>query len=325
MTTSNTPTQNETLFENPFQIEDLMVFDDSTLHTMLTRGEFGLTVTSLAHCLHGIDQPLLMRIKRNLSPQQHLLFLRELQCPLPQSTVEHARRQVLDRLFWELTYWKTPELYEELTEGECIHPGIFEHLHPDLQGKTVLDVGAGSGRASLECLRYGAKLVYAVEPSPGLLHILEQKLSQHINEQQAIPQKGRFDALPLEDNSVDVALSCSAFTAAPEQGGEPGLIEMCRVTRPGGKIVLIWPRREDHDWLHSHGFRYVALPLQHEMHVRFRSLKSALQCARRFYAHNKSVVQYILIRQNPEIPFSILGLNPPNDYCWLEVIKTRNH
>jgi SAM-dependent methyltransferase len=325
MTMSNTPICHETLFENPFQIEDLMVFDDNTLHTMLMRGEFGLTVTSLAYCLHGIDTSLLTRIKGNLSPQQRWLFVRELERPLPQSAVEDARRELLDSLFWELTYWKTPELYEELTEGECIHPGIFEHLRPDLQGKTVVDVGAGSGRASLECIRYGAKLVYAVEPSPGLLHILEQKLSHRVNGQQVIPRAGRFDALPLEDNSVDVALSCSAFTAAPEQGGEPGLAEMSRVTRPGGKIVLIWPRCEDHEWLRSHGFHYVALPLNDEMRIRFRSLKSALHCARLFYAHNKSVVQYILKQQKPEIPFSILGLNPPNDYCWLEVTKTSKH
>ncbi len=55
MTTSNAPTQNETLFENPFQMDDLMVFDDSTLHAMLTRGEFGLTVESLAHSLYGMQ------------------------------------------------------------------------------------------------------------------------------------------------------------------------------------------------------------------------------------------------------------------------------
>ncbi len=103
--------------------------------------------------------------------------------------MEQAQRQVLDGLFWELTYWKTPELYEELTEGERLHPGIFEHLHPDLQGKTVLDAGAGSGRASLECIRYGAKLVYAVEPSPGLLHILEQKLGHRVGNQQVIPRR----------------------------------------------------------------------------------------------------------------------------------------
>lgn len=63
MTTSDAPAQNEMLFENPFQMDDLMVFDDSTIHTMLTRGEFGLTVESLAHSLHGLQGPLLKRIK----------------------------------------------------------------------------------------------------------------------------------------------------------------------------------------------------------------------------------------------------------------------
>ncbi|MBV9712734.1 MAG: class I SAM-dependent methyltransferase [Ktedonobacteraceae bacterium] len=322
MTTSDAPAQNETLFENPFQMEDLMIFDDHTLHTMLTRSEFGLTVESLADSLHDIQGPLLKRIQRNLSPQQRPLFLQELHRSLSQHEVKRSRRHVLDGLFWELTYWKTPELYEELTEGEHLHPGIFERLQLDLQGKTVLDAGAGSGRASLECIRYGAKQVYAVEPSPGLLHILEQKLGHRASARQVIPLPGRFDALPLDDNSVDLTLSCSAFTAAPEQGGEPGLTEMIRVTREGGKIVLIWPRREDHDWLRSHGFRYVALPLQQEMRIRFRSLKSALECARRFYARNKAVAQYILNRHKPEIPFSVLGVNPPNDYCWLEVTKT---
>jgi ubiquinone/menaquinone biosynthesis C-methylase UbiE len=324
MTTSDAFTHNDTLFDNPFQMDDLMVFDDCTLCAMLTRSEFGLTVKSLAHALHGLDKPLLTRIRHNLSAQQHLLFLQEFHRPLSQNAIEIARRQLLDNLFWELTYWKTPELYEELTEGEELHPGIFERLEPDLQDKTVLDVGAGSGRASLECIRYGAKVVYAVEPSPGLLHILEQKLGHCVNGRQVIPQIGRFNALPLEDNSVDIALSCSAFTATPEQGGEPGLCEMLRVTRPGGKIVLIWPRCEDHDWLRSHGFRYVSLPLRHEMYIRFRSLKSALQCAYHFYAHNKSVAQYILSKHEPEIPFSILGLNPPNDYYWLEVTRQIN-
>jgi hypothetical protein len=58
------------------------------------------------------------------------------------------------------------------------------------------------------------------------------------------------------------------------------------------------------------------------MQVRFRSLQSALQCARRFYAQNKAVARYILAKQKPEIPFSVIGVNPPCDYCWLEVKKS---
>jgi hypothetical protein len=94
---------------------------------------------------------------------------------------------------------------------------------------------------------------------------------------------------------------------------------MKRVTRPGGKIILIWPRSEDLDWLQARGFHHVALPMQQEMCVHFRSLHSALHCARHFYAQNQAVARYILTRHRSEVPFSVIGLNPPRDYCWLEV------
>ncbi|MBV9231797.1 MAG: methyltransferase domain-containing protein [Chloroflexi bacterium] len=311
----------EVVFENPFRIEDLMVFDDDTLQQMLTEGAYGLTCEKLALSVKGAPEPLLKRIKQNLSPCQRSLFTQTLNYPASPHEIECAHRRVLDRLFWELTYWKTPELYEELIEGEQLHPGIFESLEPDIRDKTVLDVGAGSGRASFECLRHGAAFVYAVEPSPGLLRILKRKLAHQPEEKRLIARVGRFDAIPLADSSVDCALSCSAFTAAPEQGGELGLAELRRVTRSSGKIVLIWPRMEDRVWLAAHGFHYVALPLQQEMYVHFRSLSSALYCAHRFYARHKTVMRYILAREQPEIPFSVLGVNPPLDYCWLEVKK----
>ncbi len=309
----------DTLFENPFSIEDLAVFDNATLRRLLSEGGFGITLNDVAYSLHGASRSLVKRVQKYVPRSLRSSFVRELRKHLSKDEVKVAQRRVLDALFWELTYWKTPALYEELTEGEQLHPGIFQQLEPDLRGKIVLDAGAGCGRASFECLRCGASRVYAVEPSPGLLHILEQKLTRQSATGRIIACRGRFDQIPLSDNSVDVALSCSAFTAGPEQGGEPGLAELRRVTKPGGKIVLIWPRAEDYDWLAAHGFHYVALPLQQQMRVRFRSLGSALRCARRFYAHNQAVADYILQRHKPEVPFSVLGLNPPRDYCWLTV------
>jgi hypothetical protein len=91
------------------------------------------------------------------------------------------------------------------------------------------------------------------------------------------------------------------------------------VTKRGGKIVIIWPRTQDYEWLAAHGFQYVALPMQQDLQVHFRSLASALRCAKRFYAHNENVIRYILKRGQPEVPFSVLGFNPPRDYCWLQV------
>jgi ubiquinone/menaquinone biosynthesis C-methylase UbiE len=308
-----------TQFENTFHIEDLEIFDDDTLRNILSNCGFGLTVEKLARSLHGITEGLIQRIERNLLPTQRSCFIYELRKSIPEALIEVARRSILDELFWELTYWKTPDLYEELVEGEQLHPGIFRQLEPDVRDKIVLDAGAGSGRATFESMRFGARKVYAVEPSPGLLRILQQKIAIQAEHSCIVPLQGRFDKLPLADDSVDTVISCSAFTSDPAQGGEPGLAEFRRVIQPGGKIIIIWPCIQDYCWLAEHGFRYVALPVVEEMQVRFRTLQSALRCARHFYAHNPDVVQYFLRERKPEIPFSILGFNPPCDYCWLRV------
>ncbi|HET8909951.1 MAG TPA: methyltransferase domain-containing protein [Ktedonobacteraceae bacterium] len=309
------------LFDNPFRIEDLLVFDDATFVRVLEGHVFGTNMELLAHSLQGASRKLIKRILYNLQSEERQRFLQELYQLVSSEEQACARKQVLDLLFWELTYWKTPELYEELTEGEWLHPGIFEQLEPDLQGKVVLDAGAGSGRATFQSLRHGAAKVYAVEPSPGLLHILENKLKGHPAEQQVIPMQGCFSRLPLETDAMDLSLSCSAFTSEEEHGGEDGLEELKRVTKSGGKIILIWPRPEDREWFIQHGFEYVTLPVHQEMHVHFRSLPAALRCAERFYARNQALRHYLIKKQTPEVPFSVLGINPPLDYCWLKLEK----
>lgn len=307
----------EPLFENPFQIEDLLVFDDETLSDLLAHELASLLAADLACSLHGASARLVEHISHALPHQERGCFRAALCRNVTPAETEAARWRLLDALFWELTYWKTPDLYEELTSGERIHPGIFRRLAPDLRGKRILDAGAGSGRATFECLRRGAQHLYAVEPSPGLLRLLEEKLAYHPARQRITPIQGRFDALPLADQSVDLSLACSAFTV--EQGGEPGLAELKRVTRPGGKIVFIWPRPEEYHWLAARSFHYEALPMPEEPRVRFQSLSSALRAARRFYARQPAVQHYLSRSRRPDVPFSILTPNPPHDYCWLRV------
>lgn len=307
------------LFSNPFRIADLEAFDDEALRRVCLDERAVIPFEILALSLRDAPPMLRWRIQRCLTWDQYLQLRHMEQRPCTNEDIAHAQRLLLDRLFWELTYWKTPELYEELTEGESLHPDIFLHLADDIRGKEVLDIGAGSGRATFECLRYGARCVYAVEPSPGLRRILDQKLRHMPQSARIISCSGYFEDLPLEDRSVDLALSCSAFTSLPGQGGEPGLAELKRVTRSGGKIVLIWPRLEDRSWLEEHGFRYVSLPVHQEMIVRFRSPDAALECARRFYARNHEVARYVLTHQSAEVPFSVLGIHPPCDYCWFQV------
>ncbi len=304
---------------SPFQISDLAIFDDDAWKTLLNQDTSSLQVTDLALSLKNADWNLIDTVWRNLAPQKVKEFYQTLIHSASLQQIEEAHKEVLDKLFWELTYWKTPELYETLTEGENLHPGIFQSLKSDLEGKVVLDAGAGSGRASLECLRYGAKQVYAVEPSGGLRKILHRKIMRHKLATRLTIRQGRFHSIPLADKSVDMALSCSAFTAAPEQGGEKGLHELIRVTRPKGKVVIIWPRQEDLFWLAQHGFKHEVVPNSHDMKINFRSFYSALRCANYFYHHKPAAKEYLLKVGKPELPFSVLEVNPPHDYCWLEV------
>lgn len=309
----------DVLFENPFSIDDLLVFDQENLRSMLACSHAQLSIQLLARGLHATSPTLINHIASSLSPEQQQQFQQESQYTPTAQETEQARKEILDRLFWELVYWKTPELYEELTEGERLHEGIFQSIQSDLAGKIVLDAGAGSGRASFECLRFGAEKVYAVEPSPGLLRLLRKKVQNSDNGKRLQPLAGRFTHIPLPDQSVDTAISCSAFTALDDQGGEAGLTELRRVTKPGGKIIIIWPRTEDLDWFQAHGFNYVSMPVQGEMSVHFRSFECALHCARLFYGHNPAVMHYLQKIQKPEIPFSVIGMNPPRDYFWLAV------
>ena len=316
------PTECEPLFQNPFTVDDLAIFDDAALRELLPAALRQFDARTLAHAMAEADVALVERARRALSPADQECFSAALGEKTTSDTALSARRRVLGHFFWELTYWKTPDLYERLTEGERLHPGIFKRLAPFMRGKLVLDAGAGSGRATFACLRAGARHIYAVEPSPGLRRLLTRKLAAPAAARRISVLAGRFERIPLPDHAVDVTLSCAAFTATPGQGGDEGLAELRRVTKPGGLVAVIWPRPEDADWLRERGFSWVELPVAREMGVRYRSLATAKRVARRFYARNGDLRRYLLRWRRPEAPFAVVGFNPPRDFCWLRIRRS---
>lgn len=304
-------------FVNPFKIEDLLVFDTRNLGRVLAMTDF--TPEQLAWALQQAPSSLIQRVDAYLAVDARATFRQGLADVSTADERALARHLLLDKLFWELTYWKTPEMYEELVAGEHLHPGIFQQLGPALHDRVVLDAGAGCGRASFAALEHGAAQVHAVEPSPGLRRLFAARLAASSVAHAITLHDGDFTHLGLPDQSVDVALACSAFTAEPTQGGEPALTELRRVTRAGGYLILIWPRPIDRPWLAAHGFHYVTLPQEQEMSLSFTSWQSAWRCVQRFYAHNTHVQRYLRHARQPKLPFSVLGINAPCDYCWLQV------
>src|SRR5580693_7936330 len=76
---------------------------------------------------------------------------------------------------WELLYRLEPELYDRLAGAERLHPGGVGWLPRDVD--RIAEVGAGTGRLTLELIERGRRVV-AVEPAQPLRRILRRKLAQ---------------------------------------------------------------------------------------------------------------------------------------------------
>ncbi len=99
----------------------------------------------------------------------------------------------------------------------------------------VVDLGAGTGKFSALIAAAGHDLV-SIEPSA----------SMRREYRRAMPggdvRKGAFESIPLDDHSVDVAVSAQAWHWADPI---PASVEVARVLRTGGWLGLVWNVRDD--------------------------------------------------------------------------------
>jgi SAM-dependent methyltransferase len=209
-------------------------------------------------------------------------------------------------LAWELLYRLEPELYDRLASVERLHPDVLGWLPRGVD--RIVEVGAGSGRLTLELLERGREVV-AVEPALPLRQLLRRKLTtaDHGHRARVIP--GFFDELPLPDSFAGLVVACSAFTPSSGHGGEAGLSEMERVCRPGGCVAIIWPNNVD--WLTAHGYRYVSF--DGPMAVEFPSHQEAVELSEIFYPRAAEEVRVHRLRR---VPFELVGINPPRDVAY---------
>lgn len=301
-----------------FTLSDLAIFDETRLREVIADVS-GAVPPAIAGHAFASEQPheqmelgdLAATIEHALPPDGRAAFARARQRPTTPDEREAARRMVIETLFWELVYWKTPDDYDRLTAGEQVHLGALDVAQVD--GAVVLDAGAGAGRFTLPLARR-ARQVYAMDAAPPLLHVLESKLAAS-NLRNVELLRGVFHRAPLPDDSVDAVVACSAFGPLEAHGGKRGLDELQRVTRPGGRIVILWP--EDPAWFQRHGFAYAILP--GHLTITFPTLEDACAVAARFYP--PAALRHLEATQRPEMPFRVLGVKAPRDLCWLTVRK----
>jgi SAM-dependent methyltransferase len=209
-------------------------------------------------------------------------------------------------LAWELLYRLEPELYERMASAERLHPGIAGWL--PRSADRIVEVGAGSGRLTLELIERG-RAVVAIEPAAGLRQILERKLAKAAHGYRARVTHGFFDDLPVASGVADLVVACSVLTPAPGHGGDAGLAEMERVCRPGGCVAIIWPNNIG--WLAARDYQYVSFP--GPMSVEFASHREAVEMAGIFYPH---AVTEVRRRGRRQVPYEVLGINPPRDLAF---------
>ena len=216
-------------------------------------------------------------------------------------------------LAWELLYRLEPDLYERLVAAEHLHPGILEWLPRHVP--RIIEVGAGTGRLTLELVARCDQLT-AVEPATPLRERLRLKLASSPSPSGGGQGGGRtriisgfFDALPFPDHSAELVIACSALTPEPSHGGDLGLAEMERVCAAGGTVVIVWPNHPE--WLARHGYRYVSFP--GPMTMDFASPTEAVQMAKIFYPNAVAEIQ---ARGQRQVPYDLLGVNPPRDLAF---------
>lgn len=128
----------------------------------------------------------------------------------------------------------------------------------DLDGLSVVDIGAGDGKFARAFARRGAKVTG--------IEIDEKKVE--IARQAAHPDVrillGRGEDLPLDDRSSDLVCFMFSFHHVPEQLQEEALGEAFRVLKTGGRLHVLDPRP-------GGPMSQVLAPLDDETEVRTKS------------------------------------------------------
>jgi ubiquinone/menaquinone biosynthesis C-methylase UbiE len=104
-------------------------------------------------------------------------------------------------------------------------------------GRTVLDLGAGTGKLTRSLVVTGAR-VLALEPGDEMRAQLAAVVPA------AEPIAAGAEAIPLPDGSVDAATAAQAFHWFRL---DEALSEIHRVLRPGGGLALVWNERDPDD------------------------------------------------------------------------------
>jgi SAM-dependent methyltransferase len=115
----------------------------------------------------------------------------------------------------------------------------------------VLDIGSGDGAASAYLAPY-CKSLTCIDASPRMVQAAQKRLESHAN---VVAEVADAQALPFADASFDAAVLFHTLTYAEHP--KRVLEEAARVTRPGGRVVVLsLDKHEQQDLTAAYGERH---------------------------------------------------------------------
>jgi ubiquinone/menaquinone biosynthesis C-methylase UbiE len=130
--------------------------------------------------------------------------------------------------FWFRGQWR--ELRQQTAALARVQPG-----------EQVLDVGCGTGTLALEvahCVGQAGRVV-GIDPSPEQIARARTKAARRLGPNAPIEfQDGVIEQLAFPDQAFDVVLSTLMMHHLPAPLKRQGLVEIARVLKPGGRLVI---------------------------------------------------------------------------------------
>jgi SAM-dependent methyltransferase len=137
-----------------------------------------------------------------------------------------------------------------LLEGQPFVPGrswaawarALGHLLPPL---VVGDLGCGEGYLTVEAARWASRVIAVDRSREALARARDLAVRRKVRN--VTWKRGDIEALPLDEASLDVALLSQALHHAEDPSR--ALAEAVRVTRPGGRVLVLDLRAHEEGWV----------------------------------------------------------------------------
>ncbi|MFM2038519.1 MAG: hypothetical protein RL432_1458 [Bacteroidota bacterium] len=106
-----------------------------------------------------------------------------------------------------------------------------------VEPQNILDIATGTGDFAIALLKLKPKKIIGMDISKGMLEVGKRKMHERKVDHIIDMQHGDSESLPFEDGTFDAVTV--AFGVRNFENLKQGLSEMLRVTRIGGKIVIL--------------------------------------------------------------------------------------